>query len=135
MDIADYIEQRLDQMLARPLNWGGAEAFELQVLLLLELRDVLRAASVGSVSLRAHLDRYTTFLRTRRSDLGPRPLSAVTDDLELIARLLEEFRTLDGSLQHVRTSADPENDVPSAPTNLGLDVSVDPIDPTMPRAA
>jgi len=90
----EFVNGRLDAMLTHPLNWGGAEAFELQVLLLLELREFLRNPNSPS----SHLERYSAFLRASHSDLGPRPLSAVSDDIETIAQLLGQFReSLDSS--------------------------------------
>lgn len=131
MDIAEFIDSRLDAMLSHPLNWGGPEAFELQVLLLLELRQFLRTPSAPSPSLRTHLDTYTGFIRTRRPELGARPLSSVIGDAELIAQYLEEFRaSLDVSRQSPSAAS-----APSAPENLGTDVEVTADEPTMPRAA
>lgn len=131
MDIAEFIDARLDAMLSHPLNWGGAEAFELQVLLLLELRQFLHSPSEPSSSLRAHLDQYTHFLRARRPDLGARPLSVVSDDHELIAQHLEAFRLAIRSVPATTPASEP---LP-APESLGTDVEVTPDEPTLPRVA
>lgn len=131
MDVAEFIDARLDAMLAHPLNWGGAEAFELQVLLLLELRQFLRQPLPPSKSLRTHLDGYSSFIRERRPDMGPQPLSAVTDDIEAIARELDDFR----AALAVSTESAPPVATPSAPDSLGLDVEVTSEAPTKPRAA
>jgi hypothetical protein len=131
MVIAEFIDARLDEMLSHPLNWGGAEAFELQVLLLLELRQFLRGGSAPSPSLRTHLDAYSSFLRMRFPALGPRPLSAVSSDAEEIARHLEEFRaslSVPGEGPSVASA-------PPAPDSLGIDVEVTAEEPTKPRAA
>lgn len=94
MTITNFIDERLDLMLAHPEHWGGAEAFESQVLLLLELQEVVRAnTDVSSQnSLRQLLDGYVAFLRPLFPDLGPRPLSSVLNDQFVIATALEQFR-------------------------------------------
>ena len=60
--ISDFIEERLDLMLAHPKNWGTAEAYELQVLLLLEMRLHVDSAHENIDSLRAIQDQYVEFL-------------------------------------------------------------------------
>lgn len=131
MDVAEFLDARLDAMLAHPLNWGGAEAFELQVLLLLELRQFLRRPSAPAPSLRTHLDAYSSFLRGRWPDLGPRPLSAISDDVEVIAQGLDEFR----ATQDRSGSTTLSGPAPSAPEQLGTDVAVTPDTSTKPRVA
>ena len=131
MDIIEFIESRLDAMLSHPLNWGGAEAYELQVLLLLELRQFARTpATTPSISLRLHLDAYSKFLRLSRPELGPRPLSAVSDDVESIAQRMQEF-----SASLTPTTIPSTIDFPAAPETLGEDVEVVAYQPTKPRAA
>lgn len=88
MGILEFIDARLDAMLAHPLAWGGAESFELQVLLLLELRFFLDDPAAP----RSLTAAYSEFLRASRPDLGARPLSAATEDCEDIAKMLARFR-------------------------------------------
>lgn len=130
MDIDEFINARLDVMLAHPLRWGGAEAFELQVLLLLELQRLLRDPASRHQGPREHVAEYTAFLQTAWEDLGPRPLSAVTSDLGEIARELSRFRAATSEPD----VASPDGPAPSAPEDLGRDVVVGP-DSSMPRAA
>ena len=70
--------------------WGGVEAYELQVLLLLEILHVHAGGldlDVLSIALR-----YVDFLRPRHPELGPRPLSASGYTHEAIAAELRAFR-------------------------------------------
>lgn len=131
MDLAEFIDARLEAMLSHPHTWGGPEAFELQVLLLLELRQFIRNSVTPSASLRNHLDAYSGFLRARHPELGPRPMSAVCEDVEAIAQQLDEFR----KLLDVPSVAAPIVRAPSAPENLGTDVEVTTATPTKPRRA
>lgn len=134
--ISDFIDQRLDSMLANPEFWGNAEAFELQVILLLEMKAALHAPRASQESLRWILDEYHAFLRARRPGAPPQPLSAVVgEDFGLIAGYLQGFR------EHLRSVAGPgdvngeDEDVPSAPPVLGVDVAVGVEHSRMPRAA
>ena len=117
MTTATFVEERLDAMLARPKCWGSAEAFETQVLLLLEMREHLSSGLFGQESLRALQDRYNTFMRSKVSELGARPLCAVLTDVNRIAALLTEFRA-----QPVHAA--PFEPTPVAPQSLGADVDV-----------
>ena len=136
MTILNFIDERLDLMLAHPQSWGGAEAFELQVLLLLELRQVVRADVEVSTqsSLRLLLDEYSAFLRPLFPELGPRPLSSELDDPSAIATPLGQFRE---SLAHEPSIARVLPPPPPAPTDLGLDVlvGVEGEEAVMPRKA
>lgn len=87
-----HLDERLDAMLnLRPKLWGSAEAYELQVLLLLELRftGILHPDAQNSSAMN---ERYSSFLRRSFTEACCRPLSAITDDFNLIARLLSAFR-------------------------------------------
>jgi hypothetical protein len=87
-----HLDGRLDAMLnIRPKLWGSPEAYELQVLLLLELRfaGVLHPHAQNT---RAINERYSTFLRRSFTEAGCRPLSSITDDFILIAQTLSAFR-------------------------------------------
>jgi hypothetical protein len=85
-----YLDARLDGMLARPRAWGSPEAFELQVLLLLEVRQVVvrEAQRTGAVRDRE----YVQFLAERLPEHGCRALSATFSDHETIAEHLRAFR-------------------------------------------
>ena len=139
MSISNFVEERLDLMLAHPENWGSAESFELQVLLLLEIRKALDSPVQlsGQHSLRQLLDVYAGFLRPKFPDLGPRPLSAlIPEDLSAIAVALQQFREAlsaagDGEASAVDVSSSP----PPAPERLGDDVRVDAVTAGMPRKA
>lgn len=126
MTITSFIDERLDLMLAHPEHWGGAEAFESQVLLLLELREVVDAETEISSqsSLRQLLDGYVAFLRPLFPDLGPRPLSTIVNDLVPIATALGQFRAFLAEHTRQPNVGDAESP-PPAPLDLGSDVVVD----------
>lgn len=138
MNIASFIDERLDLMLAHPEHWGDAEAFESQILLLLEIQEVMRAETDVSsqTSLRQLLDGYVAFLRPLFPDLGPRPLSSVVEDQRVIASALEQFRARLGVRDRQRSPGNSEAP-PPAPVELGSDVVVDDDDTkaVMPRKA
>ncbi len=127
MNIEEFIDGRLDAMLAHPEHWGDAEAFEMQVLLLLELRQFLRAPASPSQSLRMQTDLYSDFIRARYPEVGPRPLSAAGYEASSIAHCMEQFRTFS-------STPAPAEPPPAAPDGLGLDVDVSQDNTTMPRA-
>ncbi len=127
----DFVDERLDRMLERPKNWGAAEAFELQVLLLLEVRRNLEGGPGGQASLIAIHDDYAAFLKAQFPELGPRPLCSITPDVEVIADALKGFRA---SLTTREAKALPGG-IPLAPESLGIDVDVRERIATMPRAA
>ena len=122
--ISDFIEERLDLMLAHPKNWGTAEAYELQVLLLLELRLYVDSSYESINSLRIIQDQYSEFLTSGFPNLGPRPLSAITEDTATIARSLDAFRQSISVTCHNFAHAEPEPTSPMAPQELGSDVDV-----------
>ncbi len=90
--IDDFIRTRLDQMLAYPENWGGPEAYEFQVLLLIEIEMLLANKLVEPDSLRLIFDRYSMFLQKELPTLGVRPLSTVIDDFKKLSEYLTHFR-------------------------------------------
>lgn len=92
MPIDEFIEERLDVMLLHPEFWGSAEAFELQVLLLLEMQGYLRAPVPLQDSLRRLLDTYHAFVRSVRPGSPPCPLSAQGEAVVSIASMLMVFR-------------------------------------------
>lgn len=130
MNIEEFIDGRLDAMLAHPEYWGEAEAFEMQVLLLLELRQFLKTPATPSQSLRIQTDLYSEFIRTRHPEVGPRPLSAAGYDANSIANCMEHFRAF-SSASNTPSPAEPP---PPAPNGLGVDVDVSQDNTTMPRA-
>lgn len=88
------IDARLNVMLTgpRPDLWASTtEGFELQVLLLLELRF---AETLGFDPDNGALlqERYSAFLRPRFPNKGCRPLSAVTNDFTVVRQALSAFR-------------------------------------------
>lgn len=132
--IDDFVKTRLDQMLTYPENWGGPEAYELQVLLLIEIEMLMANRLAEADSLRLVLDRYSMFLQKELPSLGARPLSTVIDDFEKLSEHLTRFRqSLDGVSHHDGTSLF-EYVGPDAPEGLGSDVAVEPAQTTMPRA-
>ena len=128
MTIATFVDERLDAMLARPKYWGSAEAFETQVLLLLEMREHLTSGLVGQQSLRAFQDRYNAFMRRHVPELGTRPLFAVVTDVTRIAALLQQFRA-------EPLEATPVEPMPIAPQSLGADIDVHGGFALMPRGS
>jgi hypothetical protein len=88
------LDARLDVMLTGPCpeSWGGVEAFELQVLLLLELRF---AKTVGFEPNTAWLlqERYSAFRRSSFPAYGGNlPLSEMTSDHGFVCKVLCAFR-------------------------------------------
>ncbi len=79
-------------MLAHPEDWGGPEAYELQVLLLIEIEILLTEKLSEPDSLRLVLDRYSTFLRRELPARGARSLSTVIDDCARFSEYLAGFR-------------------------------------------
>lgn len=88
----NFINERLDSMLTNPTNWGCAEAFEAQVILLLEINEHSQLGLVGQKSIREFQNSYNEFMRTKIPDLGARPLCTIVEDVRKIASLLSEFR-------------------------------------------
>lgn len=89
------LEARLDVMLAypRPEAWASnTEAFEAQVLLLLELRYASDLGFNGDNMVPLQ-EQYSAFLRPRFPKCGCRPLSAITDDLGVLRQALGAFRS------------------------------------------
>lgn len=83
----EVVRNRLEQMLTQPdERWGKAEAYELQVLLLIELEGILRGVLDKEESQRKLVDNYTKF------NQRVIPLSAETRDLAEIADHLTRFR-------------------------------------------
>lgn len=82
------LDRRLDIMLhLRPELWGSPEAYELQVLLLLELRFVSSNAS-------GITERYSAFLRPSFPNIGCGMLSSLTDDFSVLSETLSAFRSI-----------------------------------------
>ncbi len=86
--VKEWLEKRLDNILARPEMWGGQEAVELQVLQLLELRTFLNDSASNQ---REVLDRYQEFSR-KKFRKGPMPVSARNLDWTELTTHLKEFR-------------------------------------------
>jgi hypothetical protein len=124
-DFVDVLDERLDAMLARPGMWGGAEAVELQVLLLLELRIVAMRPAFRNRAMELLKGQYSSFLQRRFPDAGPRMLSALAADPHELASLLEQLRTevldsvaaIDGEMLVGTTPI-------AAPPSLGEDVVI-----------
>lgn len=130
---ADFVDERLNAMLQHPDSWGGPEAFELQVLLLLESAQTSFAGRSGQESLVAFQDRYAKFLRRDFPKVGARPLSTITDDVRVIAGALKAFREiLEAEAEATALAGD---STPEAPDDLGSDVDVEPLISAMPRKA
>lgn len=94
-DLSRYLDSTLDSIFARPPMWGGPEAIELQVLLLLEIKAVLGGAPDAHAGV---MGRYEVFLR----EVGDRTahlLSGQTSDIERLAAHLAEFRRREATQQ------------------------------------
>lgn len=79
------LEQTLTAILANPTPmWGNSEAYELQVLMLLQLRYQLPP----NVLIR----RYSIFMKERSPDLGCRILSSLEEDMATLGKHLKAFR-------------------------------------------
>jgi hypothetical protein len=130
--LSEFVEQRLEDMLSHPEHWGGAEAYELQALLLLELRLLLSHQTSEAESLRTINDLYSAFVASEYPEVGARPLSATTSDFGQIARALRRFRdTLVHSASFSSAQRGPSNAVTRR--GLGLDVEVFKDSTMMPR--
>jgi hypothetical protein len=81
--IVKALDDRISAMLDRPAIWGGPEAYELQLLLLIEIRYSLRRNDLQTA--------YAKFLSEVYPLAGARPASATTNDLTFIASLLKQF--------------------------------------------
>jgi hypothetical protein len=102
-DMIDVLEERLDAILARPSMWGGAEAVELQILLLLELRMF---AAMPALRLRAPdvvMKLHSELVQQRFPDAGPRTLAELSDGPDELARELSVLRQM-----VMRTLHDPD---------------------------
>ncbi len=86
-----FANQRLDAILERPKMWGGTEAVELQVLLMLEL--LVNEALPDQDPYEWIRDRYLPFIRTEVSS-GPWLLSGHSLDVDSLVAHLVRFRAL-----------------------------------------
>ena len=117
-------------MLAHPDYWGSAEAYELQVLLLLEMELMVLGEVSDRESLQRLQERYAIFLSASHPDIGARPLSAITSETREIGKALREFRNA-----MVHGQRPPQVAYGSAETakNLPRDVYVEKHSNVMPR--
>ncbi len=94
--VVSWVEQRIDDMLAAPPMWGSAEAIEMQVLQLLEMRALALRPQQELDHPRRVLDMYVAFLRERFPDVPPRPLFQIIPDAESegFCKTLREFCTV-----------------------------------------
>lgn len=93
MTTIEFVNERLDAMLARPKMWGGAEAIELQVILLLEFlaKDALPDQDPNEWIMR----RYLPFIRKALSSNAPWLLSGhFSSDVDSLVKQLAAFRAL-----------------------------------------
>jgi hypothetical protein len=84
--IRSIVINRLEVMLDRPELWGGPEAYEYQVLTLLEMlygseRNEWRLA-----------EKWSAFVAKRDPDIGCRPMSGMTSSHVHISNMLRLFR-------------------------------------------
>lgn len=84
----EFVERRLKEMFIRPGRWGGAEAFEMQVLLLLEIRYVMKSPGDN----RNFVELYSGFLQRESANAGCRAMSASNKDVRQIAQVMKRFR-------------------------------------------
>jgi hypothetical protein len=90
VDLRDKIAKRLDEMLyagqaGRGPMWGGPEAYELQVLLLLEF--LFCPDDHHSI-----MTRYSQFFGPRHPTKGCRVLSAIVSDHQVLASEFRAFK-------------------------------------------
>jgi hypothetical protein len=93
--LLQFIDKRLDSLIAKPALWGGRESVELQVLQLLELRAVVLRPSADTRDIFNQLQHsYERFVRKSIPNAPPAPLSALLSDEDTprLTRLLGEFR-------------------------------------------
>ncbi len=93
--LVEYIDRRLDAMLAAPAMWGTDEAVELQALQLLDLRTLAFAPENRSGKPRATLDDYAGFLRRKFPEAPTLNLAALLERegrQHELAAILGEFR-------------------------------------------
>jgi hypothetical protein len=88
MDIRLHSDTTLDSIFTRPRMWGGPEAIELQVLLLLEVKALLGGAEDPHEAVMA---RYRDFLG-EIGDGSAHLLSGQTSDIDRLVAHLADFR-------------------------------------------
>jgi len=90
-----FIDERIEQMLARPAAWGSAESVELQVLQLVEVRALAMHPDAEPQRIFKLLQRaYERFIENSIECAGPEPLAAILeqrDRLSELGPLLERF--------------------------------------------
>jgi hypothetical protein len=96
---SDWIDQRANEILAAPAMWGSAEAVEMQILLLLELRWFMTQEEPLRRDARHVFGRYIRFLAGRFPGVKAKPLyQHVAGDYDRLVDELVVFRSLlDGS--------------------------------------
>jgi hypothetical protein len=87
----EWIEQRIEEMLAAPSMWGTLEAVELQVLQLLELRALAVRPEPELANPRRVLELYQDFLRQRFPDAASAPLHLLAADLDLMRQFRDQL--------------------------------------------
>jgi hypothetical protein len=90
-----FIDARLDSLIAKPSLWGGREGVELQILQLLEFRALVLRPNADARQIFTQLrDAYARFVRKSIPNCPPAPLSALLDDDDLpqLVAFLSQFR-------------------------------------------
>jgi len=101
-----WVERRIDAMLARPRAWGGGEAVETQILLLLQFRALLARPSATKIA-STTLDMYFAYLSGHYPDMPNHPLHQIVGDDPTGENLATELRKAVDALRHAATPENP----------------------------
>jgi hypothetical protein len=111
MHLSDFIDERIQNMLKRPLMWGGNFCVETGILTLLEIKtrasiqytqDGLQYIDISPT--RIVQDAYTSFLRKEVPEVGCSALAPALDQLgrkDDFADIMRKFvETFDAAIPH-----------------------------------
>lgn len=116
LDVASWVQQRLEMLLAAPRMWGSFEAVELQALTLFQLKAALVNPARERDNPRRVLDQYVHYLRERSPHHRGAPLHQVLGE-EQESEFVRALAAFDEWLQ---PSLIPEN--PFEHSELALDL-------------
>jgi hypothetical protein len=93
--LVEWIDRRTREIVATPRMWGAAEAVEMQVLQLLEMRVFALRPELERENPRLVMDAYVAFLRDRFPTSAPAPLCSLVGgapDAALFRETLSDFQ-------------------------------------------
>lgn len=104
-EVLEWVDRRLDAMLARPRAWGGGEAVETQVLLLLQFRALLARPGASKVATHA-LESYFEYLERSFPAAPHLPLHQIVGDDPTCEKLAFQLQKV---VTTFRAMYEPEN--------------------------